>query len=69
MRLAHLADGTVTNVTPCRFDDTSSAFTLDGKYLAFLSNAPSIRSMTRTAMRCRSEVQSLRPSRAPSSGD
>jgi tricorn protease len=25
-------------VTPPRFDDTSPAFTLDGKYLAFLSN-------------------------------
>jgi tricorn protease len=38
IRLARLADGTVTNVTPPRFDDTSPAFTLDGKYLAFLSN-------------------------------
>ena len=38
IRLACLADGTVTNVTPPRFDDTSPAFTLDGKYLAFLSN-------------------------------
>jgi tricorn protease len=37
IRLA-LADGTVTDVTPPRFDDTSPAFTLDGKYLAFLSN-------------------------------
>jgi tricorn protease len=38
IRLASLADGTVTDVTPPRFDDTSPAFTLDGKYLAFLSN-------------------------------
>jgi tricorn protease len=38
IRLARLADGTVTDVTPQRFDDTSPAFTLDGKYLAFLSN-------------------------------
>jgi tricorn protease len=38
IRLALLADGTVTDVTPPRFDDTSPAFTLDGKHLAFLSN-------------------------------
>ena len=38
IRLARLADGTVTDVTPRRFDDNSPAFTLDGKYLAFLSN-------------------------------
>ena len=38
IRLAHLADGTITDVTPRRFDDTSPAFTLDGRYLAFLSN-------------------------------
>jgi tricorn protease len=38
IRLARLADGTVTDVTPQRFDDTSPVFTLDGKYLAFLSN-------------------------------
>jgi len=38
IRLARLADGTVTDVTPTRFDDTSPAFTLDGRYLAFLSN-------------------------------
>jgi tricorn protease len=38
IRLARLADGTVIDVTPPRFDDTSPAFTLDGKYLAFLSN-------------------------------
>ncbi len=38
IRLARLADGAVTDVTPPRFDDTSPAFTLDGKYLAFLSN-------------------------------
>jgi tricorn protease len=38
IRLARLADGTVIEVTPPRFDDTSPAFTLDGKYLAFLSN-------------------------------
>jgi tricorn protease len=38
IRLARLADGTVTDVTPPRFDDTSPAFTLDGKYLVFLSN-------------------------------
>ena len=38
IRLARLADGTVTDVTPRRFDDNSPAFTLDGKYLALLSN-------------------------------
>ncbi len=38
IRLARLADGAVTDVTPPRFADTSPAFTLDGKYLAFLSN-------------------------------
>ncbi len=38
IRLARLADGTVTDVTPQRFDDTSPVFTLDGTYLAFLSN-------------------------------
>jgi tricorn protease len=38
IRLARLADGTVTDVTPPRFDDTWPAFTLDGRYLAFLSN-------------------------------
>jgi tricorn protease len=38
IRLARLADGVVIDVTPPRFDDTSPAFTLDGKYLAFLSN-------------------------------
>jgi tricorn protease len=38
IRLARLADGTVTDVTPPRFDDRSPAFTLDGKHLAFLSN-------------------------------
>ena len=38
IRLARLADGTVTDVTPRRFDDNWPAFTLDGKYLALLSN-------------------------------
>jgi tricorn protease len=38
IRLARLADATVTDVTTPRFDDTSPTFTLDGKYLAFLSN-------------------------------
>src|SRR4051812_40807075 len=38
IRLARLADGTVIDVTPPRFDDTSPAFTLDGKHLAVLSN-------------------------------
>jgi tricorn protease len=38
IRLARLADGAITDVTPPRFDDTWPAFTLDGKYLAFLSN-------------------------------
>ena len=38
IRLARLADGTVTDVTPRRFDDSWPAFTLDGKYLALLSN-------------------------------
>jgi tricorn protease len=38
IRLARLADGSVTDVTPPRFADSSPAFTLDGRYLAFLSN-------------------------------
>jgi tricorn protease len=38
IRVARLADSTVTDVTPPRFADTCPAFTLDGKYLAFLSN-------------------------------
>jgi tricorn protease len=38
IRLARLADGTITDVTPARFADSSPAFTLDGRYLAFLSN-------------------------------
>ena len=38
IRLARLADSTVTDVTPPRFDDSWPAFTLDGKYLALLSN-------------------------------
>jgi tricorn protease len=38
IRLARLADGAVTDVTPPRFDDTSPSFTMDGQYLAFLSN-------------------------------
>ena len=38
IRLARLADGEVVDVTPRRFDDHSPVFTLDGKYLAFLSN-------------------------------
>ena len=38
IRLARLADGTVADVTQPRFNDSSPVFTLDGKYLAFLSN-------------------------------
>jgi len=38
IRLARLADGSVTDVTPARFADSSPVFTLEGKYLAFLSN-------------------------------
>jgi tricorn protease len=38
IRLARLADGTIVDVTPPRFDDTSPVFTLDGLHLAFLSN-------------------------------
>lgn len=38
IRLARLSDRTIVDVTPQRFDDVSPAFTLDGKYLAFLSN-------------------------------
>ena len=38
IRLARLADRTVVDVTPPRFNDYSPTFTLDGKYLAFLSN-------------------------------
>jgi tricorn protease len=38
IRLARLADGSVSDVTRPRFDDTSPAFTVDGRYLTFLSN-------------------------------
>jgi tricorn protease len=38
IRLARLADREVVDVTPPRFDDQDPVFTLDGKYLAFLSN-------------------------------
>jgi len=37
LRLASVADGAVTDVTDGRFIDTDPVFTLDGKYLAFLS--------------------------------
>jgi tricorn protease len=37
LRLARIADGQVFDVTDGRFADTDPAFTLDGKYLAFLS--------------------------------
>ena len=37
IRLARLADGTVTDVTDGRFVDSEPVFTDDGKYLAFLS--------------------------------
>ncbi|MEV5157254.1 S41 family peptidase [Streptomyces sp. NPDC053728] len=37
LRLAHLADLSVTEATPLRFRDFAPAFTTDGKHLAFLS--------------------------------
>jgi tricorn protease len=37
LRLARVADGQITDVTDGRFTDTEPAFTIDGKYLAFLS--------------------------------
>ncbi|MFF2021312.1 S41 family peptidase [Streptomyces sp. NPDC058171] len=37
LKLAHTADGTVTEATPLRFRDYAPAFTADGKHLAFLS--------------------------------
>jgi tricorn protease len=37
LRLARVADGEITDVTDGRFTDTEPAFTIDGKYLAFLS--------------------------------
>lgn len=37
LRLASVADGEVTDVTDGRFTDTEPVFTLDGRYLAFLS--------------------------------
>jgi tricorn protease len=37
LRLARVADGQVTDATDGRFVDTEPVFTLDGKYLAFLS--------------------------------
>lgn len=38
IRIARLADSRVVDVTSQRFDDFSPVFTLDGRYLAFLSN-------------------------------
>ncbi len=38
IRLARLADREIVDVTAPRFDDSSPVFTLDGKFLAFLSN-------------------------------
>ncbi|MFF4499788.1 S41 family peptidase [Streptomyces sp. NPDC001401] len=38
LRLANTTDLSVTEATPLRFQDYAPAFTLDGKYLAFLSN-------------------------------
>ncbi|MGC0332082.1 tricorn protease [Streptomyces sp. SAI-170] len=38
LKLANTTDLTVTEATPLRFQDYAPAFTLDGKYLAFLSN-------------------------------
>ncbi|HEY3872923.1 MAG TPA: S41 family peptidase [Actinocrinis sp.] len=38
IRMARLSDGTTVDATPPRFNDASPVFTLDGKYLAFLSN-------------------------------
>jgi tricorn protease len=37
IRVAHVADGTVVDVTDGRFADTDPAFTPDGLYLAFIS--------------------------------
>ena len=37
LRLASLADGSVTELTPPRFSDRSPVFSTDGKHLAFLS--------------------------------
>src|SRR6202030_3199698 len=37
LRLARIADGQVFDATDGRFADTEAVFTLDGKYLAFLS--------------------------------
>jgi tricorn protease len=37
LRLARIADGQVVDATDGRFTDTEPVFTLDGKYLAFLS--------------------------------
>jgi tricorn protease len=37
LRLARIADGQVFDITDGRFADTEPVFTLDGKYLAFLS--------------------------------
>jgi tricorn protease len=37
LRLARIADGQVSDATDGRFTDTAPVFTLDGKYLAFLS--------------------------------
>ncbi|MFJ3229814.1 S41 family peptidase [Streptomyces sp. NPDC086787] len=38
LKLAHTTDLSVTEATPLRFRDYAPAFTLDGKYLVFLSN-------------------------------
>lgn len=37
IRLARVADGTVTRATPLRFEDRAPVFTADGRHLAFLS--------------------------------
>ena len=37
IRLARVADGSVTDVTDGRFSDSEPVFTTDGRYLAFLS--------------------------------
>ena len=37
IKLASIADGAVYDATPLRFDDREPVFTLDGRYLAFLS--------------------------------
>ena len=70
IRLARLADRTIVDVTPPRFDDGSPAFTYDGKYLAFSrtgSTTPYTMIISSTSASCRASGRTWRrsPRRRP----